>query len=135
MHWGWENQRAPSERQRALARLMIDAGADAVVGGHPHVTQGADLHRGRPIVWSLGNFVFDGFDAEAARTGWLLRLTLDRDGVVEWDTIAARIDDAGTPEPAPADVTPCGRRGELQILSCSHGARHPRGQPDEQAAR
>lgn len=49
---------------------MIDAGADIVVGGHPHVTQGAEIYRGRPIIYSLGNFVFDGFDLPAA-PAWL----------------------------------------------------------------
>ncbi|HEX8957834.1 MAG TPA: CapA family protein, partial [Burkholderiaceae bacterium] len=39
MHWGWENERVANSRQRQLAHLMIDAGADAVIGGHPHVTQ------------------------------------------------------------------------------------------------
>ena len=57
MHWGWEREPAPSARQRQLARRMIDAGAAAVVGGHPHVTQGAEIYKGRPIIYSLGNFV------------------------------------------------------------------------------
>jgi poly-gamma-glutamate capsule biosynthesis protein CapA/YwtB (metallophosphatase superfamily) len=75
---------------------MIDAGASLVVGGHPHVTQDIEYYQGKLIVYSLGNFVFDGFDLPAARTGWLLRLTLDRDGLVSWDTVAAQIDEDGT---------------------------------------
>jgi poly-gamma-glutamate capsule biosynthesis protein CapA/YwtB (metallophosphatase superfamily) len=98
MHWGWEREREPNERQRALARLMIDAGADAVVGGHPHVTQGSETYRGKPIVYSLGNFVFDGFDAPAEREGWLLRMTVGRDGVVAWDVITAYMDRDGLPQ-------------------------------------
>lgn len=100
MHWGWEREPEPTARQRQLARLMIDAGADAVVGGHPHVTQGTETWRGRPIIYSLGNFVFDGFDLPAARIGWLLRMTVDRGGVVDWRIVEARIDDEGTPHPA-----------------------------------
>ena len=46
MHWGWEEEAQPSPRLRAFARRMIDAGADIVVGGHPHVTQGAEVYRG-----------------------------------------------------------------------------------------
>jgi poly-gamma-glutamate synthesis protein (capsule biosynthesis protein) len=111
MHWGWEREPAPGERQRQLARAMIDAGADAVVGGHPHVTQGAEYYRGRLIVYSLGNFVFDGFESPEARRGWLLRLTLDRDGLHAWDTLAARMDEAGTPHPVPGALTPCGPAG------------------------
>ncbi len=118
MHWGWEREPEPGARQWAQARLLIDAGADAVVGSHPHVTQGAALYRGKPIVWSLGNFVFDGFDLPAARQGWLLRLTVDRDGVRAWDTVAAGIDSAGTPWPQHGEATPCARRGDTGIGQC-----------------
>lgn len=121
LHWGWEREPNPGARQRELARLMIDAGADAVVGAHPHVTQGADLYRGRPIVWSLGNFVFDGFELPAARVGWVLRMTLDARGVQAWDTVAARIDGAGTPTPASDIASPCGRRGVPRVLTCTPG--------------
>ena len=119
LHWGWEMQPEPDGRQQALARLMIDAGATVVIGGHPHVTQGAAVYRGRLIVWSLGNFVFEGFDDPRARVGWLLRLVVDRRGVVAWDTVEARVDDDGTPHPVPGVSTPCGRRGEPQVLSCN----------------
>lgn len=104
MHWGWEREPEPTERQRALARLMIDAGADAVVGGHPHVTQGSESYRGKPIIYSLGNFVFDGFELPAAKIGWLLRMTVNRQGVTAWDIVEARIDAEGTPHPAPHDA-------------------------------
>ena len=125
MHWGWERETTPSARQRELARRMIDAGADAVVGGHPHVTQGADLWHGKPIVWSLGNFVFDGFELPAAKVGWLLRMTIDRRGVVAWDTLEARMDEAGSPSPAPASPTPCARRGDAAVGLCLAGRRLP----------
>lgn len=118
MHWGWEQEPEPTQRQWQLARLMIDAGADAVVGGHPHVTQGADIYRGKPIVWSLGNFVFDGFTQPAAKVGWVLRITLDQRGVVAWDTLEAHMDDAGTPSPRTGARTPCGRRGSAKIELC-----------------
>lgn len=118
MHWGWEREPEPTERQRQLARLMIDAGADLVVGGHAHITQGAEVYKGKPIVYSLGNFVFDGFDLPAARRGWLLRVTLDRGGLVHWDTLAAQIDDAGMPHPLPGAPMPCGRAGDNEVMTC-----------------
>ena len=118
MHWGWERDEQPSERQRQLARTMIDAGADVVVGGHPHVTQGAEYYRGKLIVYSLGNFVFDGFDNAATRTGWLLRLTLDKSGLLAWETLAAHMDDDGSPQPRAGVVTPCGRAGESVVGEC-----------------
>lgn len=114
MHWGWERETMPAERQRTLARRMIEAGADVVVGGHPHVTQAPEYYRGRLIVHSLGNFVFDGFDYPEAKRGWLLRLTLDRDGMVDWETHAAQIDEEGTPHPRTGAMTPCGTRKDAR---------------------
>lgn len=121
MHWGWEREPEPSARQRNLARRMIDEGVAAVVGGHPHVTQGAETYRGKPIIYSLGNFVFDGFDdVPAAKHGWLLRLTLDKSGVVFWETLAAQMDDDGTPHPVSGRFTPCGRGGDELISECQN---------------
>lgn len=118
MHWGWEREPEPTARQRRLARVMIDAGADAVVGSHPHVTQGAEVYRGKPIIYSLGNFVFDGFELPAAKVGWLLRMEIDTRGVRSWLTLAARMDEDGTPHPDPATMTPCGRRGRATVERC-----------------
>jgi hypothetical protein len=60
MHWGDENTSAVSERQRALARWLIDQGVDAVAGCHSHSIQPLDFYHGRPVVYSLGNLIFDG---------------------------------------------------------------------------
>ncbi len=119
MHWGWEREAQPSDRQRQLARTMIDAGAAMVIGGHPHVTQGAEYYKGKLIVYSLGNFVFDGFEALDTRTGWLLRLRLDRSGLLAWDTLVARMDDEGTPHPMPGEASPCGKAGETAVRLCT----------------
>lgn len=100
MHWGVEHAPLANARQRQLARLMIEAGADAVVGGHPHVVQDAETYRGKPIFYSLGNFVFDGFSDADNNTGWLLRLALNRQGVTGWAIERARIDKQGVPHPA-----------------------------------
>ena len=58
VHWGIERETTPKEYQRELARQYIDAGADLVVGSHPHVLQGIEYYKGKPILYSLGNFVF-----------------------------------------------------------------------------
>ncbi|RZL12027.1 MAG: CapA family protein [Rubrivivax sp.] len=99
MHWGEEHQPRANDRQRELARRMIDAGADAVVGTHPHVVQDVEYYRGRPIVYSLGNFVFDGFDDLDNNTGWVLRLEVGRDGVQRASRAVAQMDRNGTPHP------------------------------------
>ena len=118
MHWGWEIETHSDARQRQLAHLMIDHGADMVVGSHPHVTQEAEIYRGKPILYSLGNFVFDGFDQPEAQTGWLLRVSLDKRGVVSWDTVEAHMDEDGVPHPQAAARTPCGTRENKAVLSC-----------------
>ncbi len=61
IHWGYEGETQPNERQKTFSRKMIDAGADMIIGGHPHVTQGVEYYKGKLIVYSLGNFVFDEF--------------------------------------------------------------------------
>ena len=60
MHWGSELDTVPRPWQQALGRSFIDAGADAVVGHHPHVLQGIERYHGRCIAYSLGNFAFGG---------------------------------------------------------------------------
>ncbi len=60
MHWGSELDPAPRPWQQEMGRKFIDAGADAVVGHHPHVVQGIELYKGKYIAYSLGNFAFGG---------------------------------------------------------------------------
>ncbi len=99
MHWGQEHESTANARQRQLARLMIDAGADAVVGTHPHVVQDTETYKGKPIVYSLGNFVFDGFDNPDNNTGAVLWMDVTRQGVSNWRMQTATIDRNGTPHP------------------------------------
>lgn len=58
-HWGTQYTHEPEPIQRRVARRLVAAGADLVVGGHPHWVQGVESVRGVPVVHSLGNFVFD----------------------------------------------------------------------------
>ncbi len=59
VHWGIERNTYPEDYQKTLARQYIDAGADAVIGSHPHVLQGIEYYQGKPIFYSLGNFIFN----------------------------------------------------------------------------
>ncbi len=96
MHWGWEESIA-NARQRELARLMVDAGADAVIGGHPHRVQDTEQYKGKPIFYSLGNFVFEGFPDKVNNLGWVVRLAIDRQGVRDWKIHEVHIDQQGLP--------------------------------------
>lgn len=57
IHWGVERKNLPTPYQVALGRALIDAGADIVWGNHPHVLQGAELYKGRLIMYSVGNLI------------------------------------------------------------------------------
>lgn len=123
-HWGLEYHPTHSARQEELARKMVRAGADLVVGAHPHVTQPVEVYQDRLIAYSLGNFVFDDFmDVppsldEPSRTSWILRVTLGKEGLIEWDTLVARTDDRGFPQPVPGAKSPCSRGTPATFYLC-----------------
>lgn len=96
-HWGWENEKFASANQIALAHLMIDSGADAVIGGHPHVTQNIEIYKGKIIFYSLGNFVFDSFDTEDTNTGWAVEMSIEPDSNISWKIFEAKLDKNGIP--------------------------------------
>ncbi len=92
-HWGQELSPEPKEYQVKLARVAVDAGADLVLGTHPHTLQGLERYKGALIFYSLGNFAFGSY-SQKVRDGVLARLTfrgrVDRgDGVIEpvWDPV------------------------------------------------
>ena len=64
LHWGVEYAGQPTRDQRRLAHRAIDAGADLILGHHPHVLQGLEVYRGRLIAYSLGDFLFDHYSRE-----------------------------------------------------------------------
>ena len=80
LHWGVEYSDVPSLSQEADARALVDAGADAVIGHHPHVLQPIEVYQDRPIFYSLGNLVFDQHQA-AARASMIVRLTSSGRGI------------------------------------------------------
>lgn len=80
LHWGLEYQQTPTLKQRKDAYQLIDAGADAVIGHHPHVIQKEELYKGKPIFFSLGNFVFDQ-DGLETKKGLLLQMTFSKEGL------------------------------------------------------
>ena len=57
LHWGIEQTHEPQSSQVAEAHAIINAGADAIIGHHPHWPQGIELYRGKPVIYSLGNFI------------------------------------------------------------------------------
>jgi hypothetical protein len=80
VHWGYEYQLRPDPAQRDQARAMLDAGADLVLGHHPHVVQRTEVSAGQFVAYSLGNFVFDQQQGET-RQGLALRAFFDEQGL------------------------------------------------------
>lgn len=69
LHWGNEKADTPDVWQVQLAHQIVDAGADAVIGHHPHVLQGIEKYKSGVIVYSMGNFVFGGNSRSSYTTG------------------------------------------------------------------
>jgi poly-gamma-glutamate synthesis protein (capsule biosynthesis protein) len=79
VHWGEEYALSHNSFQEELAQVCIDAGADVVVGHHPHVVQDIGLYKGVPIFYSLGNFIFDQYFSIDVQEGLSLGLVPKKD--------------------------------------------------------
>jgi|GEM_PF-238349 len=80
MHWGHEFSLNANPQQVRFARAFVDAGADLVVGHHPHVVQNIEQYKGKWIVFSIGNFVFDQWGQPEAQSSLLLKVTFPASG-------------------------------------------------------
>ena len=85
-HWGEEGRADPKEYQVNLAHLVIDNGADLVIGHHPHILQGVESYKGRLIFYSLGNFTFASYSTRA-KTSAIAQVALNKDG----STVSAKV--------------------------------------------
>lgn len=79
-HWGDERADRPLEEHRKMARSFIDAGADLIVGTHPHVLQGLETYNGKWVVYSLGNFLFTTNDHAPTWETAVLQAECGKDG-------------------------------------------------------
>jgi poly-gamma-glutamate synthesis protein (capsule biosynthesis protein) len=107
LHWGIELEQCPSSAQRMLAKQLVAAGADVIVGGHAHRVQGAGRMGSALVGYGLGNFVWYGTSELSTQTGVLL-VTVDGTRVLGYRWVPARIVD-GVPRPLTGDA----RRSEL----------------------
>jgi len=74
-HWGTEYRYSPFANQQRLARRILDAGADMIIGNHAHYAAAVEIYKGKPIWYALGNFVFDQTWSEPTMEGITLELT------------------------------------------------------------
>jgi hypothetical protein len=108
LHWGAENQRCPTARQRKLAQKLADAGADVVVGTHAHVLLGAGMLDDTYVSYGLGNFLW--YHGGQPDTG-VLRLQIVDGEVVRDDWVPGEIRPSGGP---PRPLTGSARRDAIR---------------------
>lgn len=97
MHAGTEYVTEPNWQQVNFAHAAIEAGAEAVIGHHPHWPQTFEFYQGKPIIYSLGNLVFDQMWSLETRQGLLAKLSW-REGWEKIELIPVKIYDYGQPE-------------------------------------
>jgi len=108
LHWGDEYLNYPSKKQTEFAHALISAGANVILGHHPHVLQGIECYSGGVIVYSLGNFIFDKWQDNPRQT-MVVTLTLSKNKEINVQYEAAYIDKKFRVEKAR------GRKGDIII--------------------
>ncbi len=96
-HWGEEYQSQPTARQTLLAHVAIEAGADLVIGNHPHWYQALEIYQGVPIAYSHGNFIFDQMWSMETRLGMVGRYTFSDKTLSKIEFVPIQIEDYGQP--------------------------------------
>lgn len=96
-HWGVEYTDVPTQRQINLAYATIDAGADVILGNHPHWIQPVELYKGKYIVYAHGNFVFDQEWSIETKLGVVGKYTFYDKKLVDVEYLPVRIEDYGQP--------------------------------------
>ena len=99
VHWGIEVATCPSADQRAFAQILLDTGADAVIGHHPHVLQAIEFVDGKLVAYSLGNFVWHPRWSITGETG-VLQIDFVGDRIADWKFHPHLLDENGAPRPA-----------------------------------
>ncbi len=82
IHWGNEYESVGNTAQQQLGRAILDAGADVVIGHHPHVVQNVELYKGKLIIYSLGNFIFDQYFSAETQEELAVHLVIDDEKII-----------------------------------------------------
>ncbi|MFH1564882.1 MAG: CapA family protein [bacterium] len=77
IHWGIEYANKFNKTQQDLAHTLIDSGADIIIGHHPHVTQGIEIYKNKPIFYSLGNFIFDQYFSKETQESLAIGINIE----------------------------------------------------------
>jgi poly-gamma-glutamate capsule biosynthesis protein CapA/YwtB (metallophosphatase superfamily) len=98
MHSGTEYTPNPNQRQKDFAHAAIDAGADLVIGHHPHVVQAIEFYKGKFINYSLGNFIFDQSWSKETQQGLVTKFTLTLNQITKIELIPIHISNESQPK-------------------------------------
>ena len=98
VHWGVERTTCPNAAQRDFAQELLGAGADAVIGHHPHVLQPIEFANGKLVAYSLGNFIWHPRAGITGETG-VLQIDFDAEEIVGWDFHPHLLNNDGAPVP------------------------------------
>jgi len=82
IHWGNEYQHNFNSYQQAVGYTLVEAGADMIIGHHPHVVQGLEIYQNKPIFYSLGNFIFDQYFSAATQESLALQIKVDSQQII-----------------------------------------------------
>lgn len=99
VHWGKEGTLEARVEETETARKMVDAGADIIMGHHPHVVQGIEMYKGKPIFYSLGNFIFTGSRSELGNKTVLAEVRINGEKKVEAVRVIPGMIKSGRPLP------------------------------------
>ncbi|MCC7523056.1 CapA family protein [Candidatus Uhrbacteria bacterium] len=111
LHWGSEYRSKPDASSVDTAHWLIDHGVDVVIGGHPHWTQGLSVYKGKPIAWSLGNFIFDQDWSLETRQGMSVDL------LIQGDNLSFELHPLSIVESQPAVLTGIQKTQRLEYVS------------------
>lgn len=98
LHWGNEYLTKPESWRVDLAHLLVDNGADIIAGHHPHVVQSEETYQGKPIFYSLGNFIFDQNWSQPTSQSVMVRLVIEKNKIKDINNTPIIIKSNSRPE-------------------------------------
>ena len=109
VHWGEEYSAFPKPKQQRLARKLIDNGVDVIIGHHPHVPQGVEIYKEKPIFYSLGNFNFNvehpyHNKLSTTKIGYCVQLSFSRVEGLKYDIVPICINELWQPKLMTSDA-------------------------------
>jgi len=96
-HWGEEYKDVGNSFQKVVAKKMVENGADVIIGHHPHWVQDMQDLNGKPVYYSLGNFIFDQMWSEETKKGLVVKMTFEGKELVKREEFKTYIQNIGQP--------------------------------------